>query len=103
MRVIAPAGLRPGIFAALVLIVAVAPAQGQNYVRYNCAGGTEFEAAFFAGTRAAFLQVDGKSLNLPKRIAASGTRYAKDGVTFWVKGQRATLKRAGKTIECSAK
>jgi membrane-bound inhibitor of C-type lysozyme len=88
---------------AVVSIFAIAPAQAQTYLHYVCRGGAEFEAAFFEGTRAAFVQVDGKSLNLPKRISATGSRYAKDGVTFWVKGRRATLKRLGKTLECTAK
>ena len=95
--------LRSLALAAIVSIFAIAPTQAQTYLQYVCRGGAEFEAAFFEGTRAAFVQVDGKSLNLPKRISATGSRYAKDGVTFWVKGQRATLKRLGKTHECTAK
>jgi len=91
------------MLATLGAISVGMPAQAQTYLHYRCVGGVEFEAAFFEGTRAAFIQVDGKSLNLPKRISATGSRYSKDGVTFWVKGQRATLKRGGKTIECTAK
>jgi membrane-bound inhibitor of C-type lysozyme len=90
-------------FAAMASISAVAPAQGQTYLHYACRGGAEFEVAFFPETRAAFLQIAGKSLNLPKRVSVTGSRYAKDGVTFWFKGDRATLKRAGKTIECTSK
>jgi membrane-bound inhibitor of C-type lysozyme len=93
-------GLLP--LAAVVLVFAFKSAQAQTYLHYVCSGGLEFEAAFFTGTRSAFLQVDGKSLNLPKRVSATGSRYSKDGVTFWVKGQRATLKRGGKTIECTS-
>ena len=58
---------------SLGAISAAAPARAQTYLHYACAGGAEFEAAFFEGTRAAFLQIDGKSLNLPKRISATGS------------------------------
>ena len=38
---------------------------------------------------------------LPKKIAYTGDRYAKGGVTFWVRGNgRVTIKRAGKISEC---
>ena len=79
------------------------PAQAQTYLHYRCVSGAEFELAFFPETRAVFLQIDGKSLNLPKRLSVTGSRYSKNGVTFWVKGDRATLKRGGKTTECTAK
>jgi membrane-bound inhibitor of C-type lysozyme len=81
---------------------AVTPAQAQSYLHYKCTSGLEFEATLFADTKAAFLQVDGKSLNLPKRMSVTWARYSKDGVTFRVKGQRATLKRGGKTLDCTA-
>jgi len=43
--------------------------------------------------RRAFLQLDGKSLTLPQRLSADGARYAKGGITFWIKGKGAQLKR----------
>ena len=39
------------------------------------------------------MQMSGKSYSLPQRLSADGGRYAKSGVSFWVKGQQATLKR----------
>jgi membrane-bound inhibitor of C-type lysozyme len=39
------------------------------------------------------MQLSGKALALPQRLAASGARYAKGGVSFWIKGQQATLKQ----------
>src|SRR6476620_579786 len=75
-------------------------AQAQNYVHYECEGGPSFELALFDGTKAAFLQVDGKSIRLPQSVSITGTRYRKDGITVWIKGERATLRRAGKRIEC---
>ena len=77
-----------------------APAHAQSYLHYDCAGGTTFELTVFPDNRAAFLQIDGKSLQLPKFVSVTGTRYRKNGITVWVKGERATLRRAGKRIEC---
>jgi len=37
--------------------------------------------------------MSGRSYSLPQRLSADGGRYAKSGVSFWVKGQQATLKR----------
>jgi membrane-bound inhibitor of C-type lysozyme len=79
------------------------PAQSQSYVHYECDGGTAFELALFEGTKAAFLQLDGKSIRLPQSVSITGTRYRRDGITVWVKGERATLRRAGKRIECKLK
>jgi membrane-bound inhibitor of C-type lysozyme len=95
-------GIRLGL-AALPLVLAMAlsgAAQAQSYVHYECEGGTSFELALFEGTKAAFLQVDGKSIRLPQFVSITGTRYRKDGITVWTKGERATLRRAGKRIEC---
>ena len=92
--------------AALPLVLAMAlsgAAQAQSYVHYECEGGTSFELALFEGTKAAFLQVDGKSIRLPQFVSITGTRYRKDGITVWTKGERATLRRAGKRIECKVK
>ena len=89
----------PAAFAFAAGIFA-SPAQAQNYVHYSCEGGASFELAFFPETKAAFLQLDGKSIRLPQSVSVTGTRYRKDGITVWVKGERATLRRAGKRIEC---
>ena len=77
-----------------------AGAQAQTYLHYQCEGGTAFELAVYPDNQAAFLQVDGKSLRLPKSVSVTGTRYRGKGITVWVRGERATLRRAGKRIEC---
>jgi membrane-bound inhibitor of C-type lysozyme len=94
--------LRPAALPlATVLATALSvSAQAQSYVHYQCEGGASFELALFEGTKAAFLQVDGKSIRLPQFVSITGTRYRKDGITVWVNGERATLRRAGKRIEC---
>ena len=95
---------RPIKLVALALGMACAvvavPAQAQSYFYYTCAGGAQFELAFFPDAKFAFLQLDGKSIQLPKTLSVTGTRYRKSGITVWIKGDRATLRRAGKRIEC---
>ena len=86
--------------ATVVAMAPGAPARSQSYVHYECEGGAHFELTLFGDTKAAFLQLDGKSIRLPQSVSVTGTRYRKDGVTVWVKGERATLRRAGKRIEC---
>ena len=88
------------IVLAAVAIALSAPAQAQTYVHYECEGGAHFELTLFPDDKAIFLQLDGKSLRLPQSVSITGTRYRKDGITVWTKGERATLRRAGKRIEC---
>ena len=65
----------------------------QKFVNYVCDDGTPLTAAFFQGDRSMRMQLSGKALALPQRLSASGARYAKGGVSFWIKGQEATLKQ----------
>ena len=82
-----------GLAVAAMLMTASLPAQAQTFVRYLCDDGTPVAAAFYPQDKSARIQVDGKALNLPQRLSADGGRYAKGGVSFWIKGQQATLKR----------
>lgn len=84
------------ILAAGVLCGLAGPAAAQKFFNYTCADGSQFVAAFIPQARAAYLQLDGKAMTLPQRLAASGARYAKGGVTFWIKGNTAQLKRPQK-------
>ncbi len=95
------AALRTALAAAALLGAMPAPqAVAQTFLHYQCEGGTQFDAAFLAGDKAAFVQLDGKSLRLPKFPSITGTRYRGGGITVWIKGERVTLRRAGKRIEC---
>jgi membrane-bound inhibitor of C-type lysozyme len=95
---------RTGAVALIALAAAVvSPASAQSFVHYECDGGSQFELTLFPDTKAAFLQLDGKSVRLPQFVSVTGTRYRKDGITIWVKGNRATLRRAGKRIECAVR
>ena len=91
-----------GILAgALVAIGSVATAQAQTYYHYECTDGANFEVAFYPETKFAFLQFDGKSMQLPKRFSLTSQRFSKNGVTFSMKrGGAATIKRLGKTSQC---
>lgn len=84
------------ILVAGVLTGAVSPAFAQKFFNYTCADGSQFTAAFLPQSKSAYVQLDGKAMTLPQRLAASGARYAKSGVTFWIKGNEAQLKRPKK-------
>lgn len=90
-----------GLAVAGLTLVAP-PASAQTFATYQCRDGTTFVAAFFADTRTVALQLDGKAVTLPSRLSASGARYGKDGITLWIKGTNAMLRRAAKSTECSA-
>ena len=90
------------ITAALLLAAILgAGAHAQTFLSYTCADGTPVSAALFEADKRSRIQVDGKSLSLPRRTGISGVRYAKAGVSFVIKGQEARLKRRkGKAILC---
>ena len=75
------------IFGAALAVAAAAgapsPALAQLQFRnYRCADGTQFMAGFFQYDPRAHLQLDGKAVTLPKRVALSGSRYQAKGVTL---------------------
>jgi membrane-bound inhibitor of C-type lysozyme len=76
--------------------VCVSPSAAQTYLQYMCADGARPEVAFVEKARAAYVQLHGKALILPQRLSATGARYAKSGVTLWIKGDDAQLKRPKK-------
>lgn len=84
------------VFAVLMLGGLSFPASAQKFFNYTCADGSQLAAAFVPQSKSAHLQLDGKSMTLPQRISASGARYKKSGVTFWIKGNEAQLKRPKK-------
>ena len=91
-------------FAMTSWIVPAVSAQAQTYYHYECADGAAFDVALYPDGKAAYLQVDGKSLQLPKRLSLTSQRFAQNGVTFAMKkGGIATIRRAGRTSHCSLK
>ncbi len=89
------------VVAAVGWAAVATPTQAQTYYRYECADGASFEVGFYPETKAAFLQFDGKSLQLPKRFSLTSQRFSKNGIAFSMKaGGAATIRRAGKTSQC---
>ena len=89
------------LLSALAVIVLAVPARAQTYTHYECADGAQFEVGFYPDTKFAFVQIDGKSLQLPKRLWPTGQRFSKSGIVLSLKrGGDATIKRAGKTSQC---
>jgi hypothetical protein len=88
-----------------LLVAGGAAAQAQTFYHYECKDGSNFEVAFYPETKFAFLQFDGKSLQLPKRFSLTSQRFSKNGVTFAMKRNgAATIKRAGKTsVDCQVR
>lgn len=87
--------------AAAGLMALSAPASAQRFTAYECNDGAQFQVAMLDTEKKAFLQLDGHAVQLPKKIAYTGNRYAAGGITFWVRGDGSvTLKRAGRTAEC---
>jgi membrane-bound inhibitor of C-type lysozyme len=83
---------RSGLTVALALFSTAAHAQ-VNFVNYQCADGTQAVAALYKGDDRMRLQVDGHTYTLPKRLSAYGARYSKSGISLWITGQEATLRR----------
>jgi membrane-bound inhibitor of C-type lysozyme len=87
--------------AGIAFMAAASPAHSQNFIAYQCQDGAQFQVALFPRENMAYLQLDGHAVQLPKRIAYTGSRFARGGITFWIRGNgRTTIKRAGKTTEC---
>lgn len=91
------------IGAALgVLMIAAAPSAAlaqSSFRNYRCADGAQFIVGFFQYDSRAHLQLDGKALTLPRRVALSGSRYQGNGVTLRItRAGVATLKHAKRPV-----
>ena len=93
------------LLALAAVVAGGTSAQAQTYYHYECKDNTTFEVGFYPETKFAFLQFDGKSLQLPKRFSLTSQRFSKNGVTFSMKKNgAATIKRVGKTsVDCQVK
>ena len=87
--------------AAVAAIPSAASAQS-SFRNYRCADGSQFMVGFFQYDKRAHLQLDGKALTLPKRVALTGSRYQAKGVTLRItRAGVVTLKHARrKTTTC---
>ena len=80
--------------AAIFVPLAASLAQTTSFRNYRCADGTEFIVGFYPYDSSAYLQIDGGSIMLPRRVAISGARYAARGVTLKIsQAGRTTVKR----------
>jgi membrane-bound inhibitor of C-type lysozyme len=92
------------ILPVALTVLASTAARAQTYHHYECTDGAHFEVAFYPETKAAYLQIDGKSLVLPKRFSLISQRFKQGGYSFAMRSEgKAIMKRAGKTSECSVK
>jgi membrane-bound inhibitor of C-type lysozyme len=73
-----------------------------TFLAFHCDDGTEFVASFYEAGRRAQVQLDGKALTLPRRLALFGPRYSAGGITLRMKGTAATLSRGRRSTECSS-
>jgi membrane-bound inhibitor of C-type lysozyme len=95
---------RNTIFGAALCAAAMAAAPSAAFAQstfrnYRCANGAQFIVGFFQYDSRAHLQLDGKALTLPKRVALSGSRYQGKGVTLRItKAGVTTLKHAKRPI-----
>lgn len=72
---------------------------GETYV-YACGDGLRFTARI-EGEKA-WLFLPSGTIDLPHVVAASGAKYSDGSVTFWTKGESATLERANQPrTECN--
>jgi membrane-bound inhibitor of C-type lysozyme len=88
------------IFGAVGILIGQSPVFAQTFLTYNCYDRSQFILAFFEGDKRAHLQLDGKTITLPKRIALSGSRYAKGDISLRITKTVITLKRGKQSTEC---
>jgi membrane-bound inhibitor of C-type lysozyme len=87
------------VWSALMLgmLAALPPAGAQTttFQSYRCADSTNFIVAFYPHDPSAYLQIDGGSMILRKRLSLSGVRYSAAGVTLrYAKDGAISVKRS---------
>src|ERR1700751_1069594 len=76
------------------VVLGAAPACAQSFQTYHCTDRTEFIVGFYPYDSRAYVQIDGGSHLLRKRLAIWGRRYSADGVTVkFSKAGRIMVKR----------
>lgn len=93
------------ILGASALLFCPLSAAAQTVIDYQCRDGTEFIISFYPPNYAAHVNLDGKSLTLPKRRSWYGARYVKGDVSMrMMKSGALTLKRGGRrSTQCTVK
>ncbi|ANY82473.1 hypothetical protein BB934_29725 (plasmid) [Microvirga ossetica] len=92
---------------ALYLVGAAtgAVAHDRPPVHYTCADGSKLQATFsppstLMGSVKLVYAGSSTEMTLPQALSADGGRYTQGAIEFWIKGQDATLTRAGKLTTC---
>ena len=70
----------------------------QTFQNYRCTDGTQFIVGFYPSDSRAYLQLDGGSVTLARRLTMSGSRYAGRGATLKITKTGITLKHARRTM-----
>jgi membrane-bound inhibitor of C-type lysozyme len=89
------------ILAFAVLAGGISTATGakaQRFQSYHCADGTQFIVAFYEHDKRAFMQIDGGSIPLAKRLTLSGARYSGAGITLKIGKTRITVKHLKRPV-----
>jgi hypothetical protein len=93
-----------GILAIAVASGFATLAQADTYHHYECTDGAHFDVVFQSDIKAAYLQIDGKSLVLPKRFSLISQRFKQGGYSFAMRsGGKAIMKHGGNTSDCQTK
>lgn len=91
----------------LVAALCAATPAAATEARYTCSGGTTVQAVFSPPSatkgRVTLTFAKGDTITLPQARSADGGRYAGKGVTFWIKGNTATLERKGRRETCEVR
>src|SRR5579871_4297224 len=72
------------------------PADAQSFQTYHCSDGSEFIVAFYPYDSRAFVQIDGRTVTLPRRLTLSGRRYSGVDVTLKIRRDGSTTIRHAK-------
>jgi membrane-bound inhibitor of C-type lysozyme len=92
------------MMAALIpLCMSVSAVQATSAI-YQCGDGTRLTADFSPPSLEAG-HVDlsirgGAKVTVPQQMSADGGRYANARMEFWIKGNKATLTRVGRSVSC---
>jgi membrane-bound inhibitor of C-type lysozyme len=99
--------LDSALLTALFLVGAASGAAAQDHkpVHYTCADGTKLQAIFSPpstslGSVKLVYAGSSTETTLPQALSGDGGRYTQGDVEFWIKGEGATLTRAGKATTC---
>jgi hypothetical protein len=96
--------MRVGLSALLVWVACAGVARADTFYHYECDDGARFDVTFPSEIKAAYLQIDGKSLALPKRFSLISQRFKQGGYSFAMRaGGKAIMKHGGKTSRCQVK